>query len=220
MNKIRLTDEWKEIVAREDPEYVKKNEDGSKTYLIDDYVVKKKHPLLDIASDIAAGRKISVNAITKDTVAASIRDYAVSAVNMGILATGVVTAALTEKFKFQQGSYDDDIRELASTVEQGAEYAKSVTGETPTVSKETIEKVAESIKMAKTSVANSSGVDTVKNINEGNVIKAAQVLMESETMQNVIGSNEYYRLAESALSNMSDEEMAALSLLLRQMYSQ
>lgn len=218
MAKVKESAEWKEIVASNDPEYVKKNADGTTTYLIDDYVVKKKHPVLDIASDIAAGRKADINAITKESTVAAIRDYGVAAVNMGMLATGIVAKALTEKFKFQQGTYEDDIQSLTSTINQGVDYAKEITDEAPTVSRNTVEQTADMIKVVKTVDSKTNATDTIKSINDGNVVKAAQVIMESETMQNALGSNEYYRMAESTLSNLSEEEIAALSLLLRQMY--
>lgn len=46
IEKIKQTDEWKSIVARNDPEYTRYNEDGSVEYLIDDYVAKKETSII------------------------------------------------------------------------------------------------------------------------------------------------------------------------------
>lgn len=211
MAKIKETKEWKDIVARNDSEYIKKNSDGTTTYDIDSYVVKKKHPVLDIVSDIAAGRKVDINEITKDTVVASLKDYAFGTIRTGMLAAGVVSTVLTEKFKFQQGSYDDEVAKLTDTVNKGAEYIESTAEVVSNVSPKDVERMAAAVKKG------SMAAEATRTINEGNVIKAAQVIVESEQMKNLVGENEYYKMMESALTDLSDEEIAALNLLLKQM---
>lgn len=217
MAKVKESKEWKDIVAKQDPEYIKKNEDGTTTYLIDDYVVKKKHPVLDIASDVAAGRKVDINEITKDSTVAALRDYAVGAINVGMIAVGVVTTALTEKFKFQQGTYNDEVKALTTTITNGSKYAKQMVGSAQAISEGSVEEGLQLLNQGKKVAAKTNASGAVKSINEGNVIKAAQVILESDAVRSTVGSNEYYQLAEQTLGGLSDEEIAALSLLLRQM---
>ena len=211
IEQVKETKEWKDIVARKDPEYVKTNEDGSTTYKIDEYVVKKKHPELDIISDIVSGRKVDINEITKDSVVAGIKDYAIGSIRGGMLAIGVVSTVLTEKFKLQQGSYDDEIAQLTKTAERGADYVKTTIDTASDISPEDIERMAAAVKKG------SMVAEATRSINEGNVIKAAQVIMESEQMKTIVGENEYYKMMESTLTNLSEDEIAALNLLLKQM---
>lgn len=122
MKQIAKSKEWQDIVSRNDPEYVKTLEDGSKKYLIDDYLVKKKHPELDVISDLGAGRKVSLNEMNVGTFIAGAKDYIKSAQQM----IGVVSTALTEKFKLQQGSYDKQInsstKQVNDTINKGANF--------------------------------------------------------------------------------------------------
>lgn len=221
LNEIKNTKEWKDIVDRNDKEYVKKNSDGTTTYLIDDYVVDKKHPVLDAISDITAGRKVSTHEITKETVVAGLKDYARFAFELGMIGTSFATNGLTKKFKFSQGSYDDEIQNLMDTVDVGAQYVNNVVestktvqrtveraGGSPTVNSVDIEKLASEIHFSN---------ETTPNINEDTVVEAAKVLMESETIANALGTNEYYKQAERALSNLSDEEIMIINLLMQEM---
>lgn len=111
---VMKTKEWQDIVARNDPEYVKIQPDGSKKYLVDDYIVKKKHPLLDAVDDIASGRDISVNEIEKDAVLASAKEYVDTAQQV----LGIVAEGLLLKFKVKQGSY----AAVEDAVDNGKEY--------------------------------------------------------------------------------------------------
>jgi len=122
MKKIANSKEWQDIVARKDPEYVTKSEDGSTKYLIDDYLVKKKHPELDIIDDIGAGRKVSLNELTMDTAIAGAKDY----IKTGQLAIAVAAKALTERFKLQQGSYKDSTSEVAKAANKGYKILSSL----------------------------------------------------------------------------------------------
>lgn len=261
--KIEQTDEWKDIVKRGDSEYVKKNADGSTSYLIDDYIVKKKHPVLDVMSDIISGRKVGINEITKESTVAGLKDHAISYIRTGMMAAGVLSTFLTEKFKLQQGSYDDEIRELTRTAEQGADYVKNIVDSTAQVSTDDMKKVVkatqsastgnvveaakivadtemvrkafesdESYKLAKEALDNVSKEDIEKataaiakgkmvaeasrSINEGNVIRAAQIMLGSDMAKETLGDNEYYKQTERVLSSLSEEEIAALNLLLKQ----
>ena len=92
---IEKTAEWQKIVKEENPEYVKKKADGSKEYLIDDYLVKKQHPTLDVIDDLGNGREISVNQIDADALAAGAKDYVDTAVQM----LGLISYGLKTKFK-------------------------------------------------------------------------------------------------------------------------
>ena len=68
-----------------------------------------------------------------------------------------------------------------------------------------VQKPADSMSKAKN--ANS-------NINEGKVIEAAQILLNSSAIPDSVRSNEAYTKAESVLSGLSEEEMALLNLLI------
>lgn len=211
MEKVKETKEWKEIVAKQDPEYVKKNADGTTSYLIDDYVVKKKHPVLDIVSDIAAGRKVDVNEITKESTVAGLKEWAFGTIRTGAVAVGVAATVFTEKFKLQQGSYDDDIKKLADSIDKGSNYTKEIVGEVSKVTPEDVERMATAVK------AGSMAAEAKRTINEGNVIKAAQLVLESDMVQNNVGDNKYVEAIEDVYGSLSDEEIAALNLLLKQM---
>ena len=129
---IEKTAEWQKIVKEENPEYVKKNADGSKEYLIDDYLVKKKHPTLDVIDDLGNGREISVNQIDADALAAGAKDYVDTAVQM----LGLVSYGLKTKFKLSQGSYKEELKAASETIENGAKYCNDIYEESKTAYKE------------------------------------------------------------------------------------
>lgn len=211
MAKVKETKEWKDIVARNDPEYVKKNSDGTTTYLLDEYVVKKKHPVLDVVSDIASNRIVDINEITKDTAVAGLKDYATGAITTGMLVAGVASKLLTEKFKLQQGSYDDEINDIIARSNAGAEYVSTIVDEAQNVNEEDLRK------MVITATKSAEITKTAKEISGNGVIGAAKILVESDEVKDAYGDNEYYKLAEQSLTNLSDEEIMALNLLLKEM---
>ena len=129
---IEKTAEWQKIVKEENPEYVKKNADGSKEYLIDDYLVKKKHPTLDVIDDLGNGREISVNQIDADALAAGAKDYVDTAVQM----IGLVSYGLKTKFKLSQGSYKEELKSASETIENGAKYCNDIYEESKTTYKD------------------------------------------------------------------------------------
>lgn len=129
---IEKTAEWQKIVKEENPEYVKKNTDGSKEYLIDDYLVKKKHPTLDVIDDLGNGREISVNQIDADALAAGAKDYVDTAVQM----LGLISYGLKTKFKLSQGSYKEELKAASETIENGAKYCNDIYEESKTAYKE------------------------------------------------------------------------------------
>lgn len=129
---IEKTAEWQKIVKEENPEYVKKNADGSKEYLIDDYLVKKKHPTLDVIDDLGNGREISVNQIDADALAAGAKDYVDTAVQM----LGLISYGLKTKFKLSQGSYKEELKAASETIENGAKYCNDIYEESKTTYKE------------------------------------------------------------------------------------
>lgn len=127
IEQIKNSKEWQDIVKRNDPEYVRTDKDGNKQYLIDDYLVKKKHPELDVISDLGAGRKVSLNKVTAKSLIAGGKDYIRTAQNM----IGILAVALTEKFKYSQGSYSNDIntakKSAMDTYKEVSKTTKSVT---------------------------------------------------------------------------------------------
>lgn len=257
LEKIKETQEWKDIVARKDSEYVKKNKDGTVTYDIDKYLVDKKHPVLDAIGDIMSGRNVDTLEVTGDSLVAGIKDYATSAIELGMLTIGFTVNGLVRKFQFSQGSYDDDIEELTERVEEGAEFVSAVYDdakamyETASTTKavsnvaddvrngrdvdmsevskavsevagaagykvkaEDVEKLAT---MLSTAAKDANVSEAAKNINEGRIVEAAQLLMESDLMKETMGSSDYYKQAESVLSGLSEEEIQAVNLLIQQM---
>ena len=241
MAQVKETKEWQDIVARSDPEYVKKNADGTVTYLIDDYVVDKKHPLLDMLGDVTAGRDVDINEITKESTIAGLKEHAFGYLRTGAMAAGIISTVLTEKFKLSQGTYDDDIERLTKTVADGADYTKTLLEDTKTIANEGV-KVANQVKTAADSGANlinndyqvspesiekmakavregQMAAEAARSVNEGNVVQAAKIVMESEVLQSVMGENEYYKLMANTLENLSPEEAAALNLLMKQLRS-
>lgn len=204
--KVKESKEWKDIVARNDPEYVKKDASGNTKYLIDNYIVDKKHPVLDAIEDISSGRKITTNEITKDSTVAGIKDHLFGAITTGMIVTSVVSKALTEKYKLKQGSYDDDIDKLTSAANKGSDYVKKIGVQVNDVGKEDVE--ALSSMLATASKANTS-------FKEDDVVTAAKIIMESQAVKDKVGDTEAYRMAEKTLTNLSDEELRALSIMLK-----
>lgn len=237
LKQVKASKEWQDIVARKDSEYVKKNKDGSTTYLIDDYLVDKKHPVLDAIGDIMSGRKVTINKIDKDTVVAGIKDYVNTGLELGMLSVSFLTNGLTKKFKYSQGSYDEDVERLIATAELGASYVESVVGEAASATDrvyngESASDIVSDV-LAKTATKVASGVskedvaklaemvatagNVVSSVRDENVVEAAQVLVESDLIKSVVGENEYYKQAENALQGLSEEEIMLLNLLIQQM---
>lgn len=228
---VKETKEWKDIVAKGDTEYVKKNEDGTTTYLIDDYIVDKKHPVLDALGDIAAGRKVDINEVTQESAVAGLRDYANSYIRSGMLAVGVVSTFLTEKFKFQQGSYDKQLEELQDTVKNGVAYVDALAetaeayanvakgaADNYRTSSSTGEISPEDVAKLLSAIDNSTNASEAKKaVDDANVVRAAQLILESDAVRSSVGDNEYYQLAESTLTNLSEEEIMLINLLVQQM---
>lgn len=214
IKKVAETDEWKAIVARQDPEYVRKNADGTTSYLIDDYVAKKKMPVIDVLDDIISERPITVNKIEKDAIVAGIKAKFFGTLSIGMIGVGVVTKALLAKSKFQQGSYDDEIKRTVDNVSAGKEYVErsfSIANGTK-VTDEDIKNVVGLVQKSADSMSKAKNANS--NINEGKVIEAAQILLNSSAIPDSVKSNEAYTKAESVLSGLSEEEMAMLNLLI------
>lgn len=214
IKKVAETDEWKAIVARQDPEYVRKNADGTTSYLIDDYVAKKKMPVIDVLDDIISERPITVNKIEKDAIVAGIKAKFFGTLSIGMIGVGVATKALLAKSKFQQGSYDDEIKRTVDNVSAGKEYVErsfSLANGTK-VTDEDIKNVVSLVQKSADSMSKAKNANS--NINEGKVVEAAQILLNSSAIPDSVKSNEAYAKAESVLSGLSEEEMALLNLLI------
>lgn len=115
IKQVEKTKEWQDIVARKDPEYCVLNKDGTYTYKIDDYLVKKKHQGLDMLDDIASGRPVTTNDMSVDTLVAGAQDY----IEAGIAYIAVRAKILMTAMKYRQGSYKDDIDNGKSKVDDG-----------------------------------------------------------------------------------------------------
>lgn len=225
IKKIAETPEWKAIVAREDPEYVRKNSDGTNTYLIDDYLAKKKKPLLDVVDDIINNRPITVNEIDKDAMTASLKGQIFGKISIGILAAGAVSKALLEKTKLSQGSYNDEIENLKTTIDAGKDYI-SKTVEDAKVAKSVAESAANDpdVQEVMRYIENTSAVDTVKaakqSVDEQKIIEAAKIIMQSDSIPKDVKENDYFKFTEASLSNLSEEEIVMLNVLIASIMKQ
>lgn len=211
IEKIKQTDEWKAIVARKDPEYTRYREDGSIEYLIDDYIAKKKHPLVDALGDIAVGRPISVNEISKDTVVAGLKEFVFSKVAFGAAIVAVGTKFLTEKTKLYQGSYEEEVEEMQRKMDLGYEYVKQYNSSESGVSRSDVENVLATLSngVKNASSSSSSAIDMEA------VSAAAKILLDSNQIQSTLKSDEQYSAATSVISNLSEEELAVLATILQ-----
>lgn len=212
IQKIAETPEWKAIVAREDPEYVKKNADGTTKYLIDDYLAKKKMPLIDVVDDIVSNRPVTVNKVDKDAIVAGVKQKIFGTISLGVLAAGVISKALIEKTKLSQGSYNEEVADLADTMNAGMKFMKDMGA----VVDENVS--AEDVKQVMSYMQNSSKVEDVKktvdNINEGKVMEAAKIILNSDNIPEGVKENDYFELAQTSLSNLTEEEIAMLNVLI------
>lgn len=98
---VEASDEFQDIIKRQDSEYMKTDENGKTYYDVDDYLVKKKHPVLDVLDDVVSGRDIHTNKITKKSVVAGLNDYA----QTGIAVVAALTKFSIANFKAHQGTY-------------------------------------------------------------------------------------------------------------------
>ena len=211
IEKIKQTDEWKSIVARNDPEYTRYKEDSTVEYLIDDYVAKKKHPLLDALGDIAAGRPISVNEINKDTVVASLKESVFSTIAFGATVVSAGTKFLTERSKLYQGSYEEEVEEMQKQVDRGYEYMKQLNSSASNTSRSDVENVLTMLSNGAKNASNSSS----STVDMDAVSAAAKILLNSDQVQSTLKSNEEYTAATSVISNLSEEELAVLASILQ-----
>lgn len=213
IKEIEKTQEWQDIVKRKDPEYVKKNDDGTETHKIDDYLMKKKHPELDILDDVMNGRKISVNKITKDTVVAGIKDYAFASVRSGVLVAGIGAKFLMEKFKFSQGSYDDEVKELSKQIRKGADAASEYTDNVKSIAKESKEfterdvmPVVEVIKNAN----NAAKTTSKKPLTDKEIVEIVKTMQSSDMYKSLIEDNDSLETINSLIYNTPNEDLEAL----------
>ena len=199
---VENSKEWQDIVKRKDPEYVRKNADGTTSYLLDDYLVKKKHPGLDVIDDLFNGRKVTVNEVDAQTFVAGTKDY----ISLGGAAAVGISEVLKALVKAYQGSYNDDIEEVrntASNVKTAVdtatnsyagkiynEYNKYVNTSDATTYKDT----ATAINNIAKNVSKASGVsDTDYTKLASSVAKAAE---KSPEVQRLVNSGDYDKAAE------------------------
>ena len=122
VSQIKNTKEWQDIVNKKDPEYTKKNKDGSYSYDIDSYIVKKKHPVLNIIDDLINGRDLSVHDISAESIIAGAEDY----LQAGLAYIGVRAKVLETAFKYRQGSYQDEQMDVENTIQNGIKFLNKV----------------------------------------------------------------------------------------------
>lgn len=116
---VQKSDEWKNIVKSDNAEYRRRDSNGKVYYDYDEYLLDKKHPILDAAKDVAYGRKITVNKQDKKTVAAGLKDYGVMGKRAVETVLMVGAGLVSMKIKNQQGSYKDEKAEMRKKIKQG-----------------------------------------------------------------------------------------------------
>lgn len=109
---IQNTQEWKDIVNNREKEYRRKDSNGKEYYDFDQYLVDKKHPILDALSDFGMGRKISIRKQSPETLVAGVKDYIKMAEDTVQTIAGLSIGLLTAKIKNQQGSYEEQKKKL------------------------------------------------------------------------------------------------------------
>ena len=125
VEKVKKTKEWQDIVKSKNPEYVKKDKNGNYVYDIDSYMVKKKHPVIDIIDDMINNRPLSINDVSVDTILAGADDY----LQAGMAYVGVRAKALETAFKYRQGSYKDEQASIEDTIRNGAKLVNKLAEE-------------------------------------------------------------------------------------------
>ena len=199
--KIMKTKEWQDIVKREDPEYVKKNADGTKTYLIDDYMVKKKHVGLDIIDDIGNGRDITINKLEKDSLLAGAKDY----VDTAVMMVGIVSKALVTKFKFSQGSYGDSAEAAAKAYqvltdgEKYAEYALDTSNVLYDSLKTAVDELPNATDTGDLDKLAMKTLTNIKNNADSKAVEALAIKAISESVEKALGEDVDSAIVEAAI---------------------
>lgn len=122
VKEVAKTKEWKDIVKRRDPEYVKKDANGNTKFDIDSYLFNKKHPVFDALDDIVSGRPITINEITMPAMIAGLDDY----VNAGLAYIALRVNIVKVGMKFRQGSYSGQIEDATSQIELGKQMVDEI----------------------------------------------------------------------------------------------
>lgn len=122
VKRVEQTKEWQDIVKSKNSEYVKKDKNGNYVYDIDSYLVKKKHPVIDIIDDMINNRPLSINDVSVDTILAGADDY----VQAGMAYIGIRAKALEAAFKYRQGSYGDEQANIEETIRNGAKIVNKL----------------------------------------------------------------------------------------------
>lgn len=217
IKKIQKTDEWRAIVERRDPEYVRRNADGTTSYLIDDYLVKKKRPLLDIVDDIANNRSITVNKIEKDSIVAGLKQQVFGKITLGMIAVGAAAKVLTTTAKLSQGTYKNEINNVYNNIDTGMKKVEEFTQVAQGISEQDINKV---LKVIETTRQATDVEKITRRVNEDDIVTAAKIIMQSDNIPDAVSANEYYQQAESILTNLSEEEIVMLNVLINSMRNQ
>lgn len=158
VEKVKKTKEWQDIVKSKNPEYVKKDKNGNYVYDIDSYLVKKKHPIIDIVDDMINNRPLSINDVSIDTILAGADDY----LQAGMAYVGVRAKALETAFKYRQGSYKDEQASIEDTIRNGAKLVN---------------------KLAEAYDENEDSIDEILNMYSQQQISAERAKKYAETIQ-------------------------------------
>lgn len=158
VEKVKRTKEWQDIVKSKNPEYVKKDKNGNYVYDIDSYMVKKKHPVIDIIDDMINNRPLSINDMSVDTILAGADDY----LQAGMAYVGVRAKALETAFKYRQGSYKDEQASIEDTIRNGAKLVN---------------------KLAEAYDENEDSIDEILNMYSQQQISAERAKKYAETIQ-------------------------------------
>ena len=177
---IQNTKEWQDIVKSRDKEYRRTDSKGKEYYDYDQYLVDKKHPVLDALSDFGTGRKISIRKQSAETLVAGVKDYIKMAEDTVQMVAGLSIGLLTAKIKNQQGSYEDEKKQLKKQINNAKNLLSS---ENPQVSL-AIDQISKEVKNRTSSDLANDLIDVASTVAKDSVDANGRVKKPSQSTIN------------------------------------
>ena len=190
---IQNTDEWKSIAKDKKSEYLRKDSEGKKSLDYDQYLVDKKHPILDALGDIGRGRKVTIQKQNASTLIAGTRDYVKMGQDFVQAVAGVGIGILTFKIKKQQGSYKEQEAALKQTIKDAKKGATTAMSTKDLI----INQISNEAKSRTSSELATSMIDMASTIAKGSIDKNGKLKKpDRETINNALD-----QVADVAMSN-------------------
>ncbi len=211
---LQNTQEWKDIVSSKNKEYRRKDSNGKEYYDFDQYLVDKKHPILDALSDFGNGRKISIRKQSPETLMAGVKDYIKMAEDTVQMVAGLSIGLLTAKIKNQQGSYEDEKKALKKQINN----AKSLlSNDNPEVSL-AIDHIAKEVKSRSSSELANDLIDVASTVAKDSVDANGKIKKPSqETINEAL--DQVTEIAKSKARNQADRDKIDLAAQKAKEYS-